>query len=113
MRVVDDVDDAIEHIARYSTGHTEAVRIVFDPTVISYGAQADGIVTVARRASEAAASDQVLCVFFREDYTLETVSGWETLGMRGTCSDGFLFKGEAPAKQIFPKRHETKLSECG
>lgn len=25
VRVVDDVDDAIEHIARYSTGHTEAV----------------------------------------------------------------------------------------
>jgi acyl-CoA dehydrogenase len=39
--------------------------------VISYGAQADGVVTVARRSAEAGPSDQVLCVFLREDYTLE------------------------------------------
>jgi hypothetical protein len=31
-----------------------------DATVISYGAEADGIVTIARRAGEAAGSDQVL-----------------------------------------------------
>ena len=74
-------------------------------TVISYGAQADGIVTVARRASEAAASDQVLCVFFREDYTLETVSGWETLGMRGTCSAGFRLRAKGSPEQVLPARY--------
>ena len=37
-----------------------SISLVRNATVISYGAQADGIVTIARRAADAAASDQVL-----------------------------------------------------
>src|SRR3981189_781751 len=58
-------------------------------TVMSYGAQADGIVTTARRAPEAPATDQVLVALLRQDYSLEHLSAWDTLGMRGTCSAGF------------------------
>ena len=36
------------------------ISLVRNATVISYGAQADGIVTIARRANDAAGSDQVL-----------------------------------------------------
>ena len=36
------------------------ISLVRNATVISYGAQADGIVTIARRANDAASSDQVL-----------------------------------------------------
>src|SRR5258708_22101554 len=43
--------------------------------VISYGAQADGVVTTARRSAEASASDQVLVVFLKEDYALERLIG--------------------------------------
>ncbi|MDP4022647.1 acyl-CoA dehydrogenase family protein [Methylobacterium sp. NEAU 140] len=74
-------------------------------TVISYGAQADGIVTVARRAAEAGASDQVLCVFLKEDYTLERLNGWETLGMRGTCSSGFRLRARGRPEQVLPARY--------
>src|SRR5690606_11335002 len=42
-------------------------------------------------------------IFLKDQYTLERTHVWDTLGMRGTCSDGFLFKGEAPAKQILPR----------
>ena len=56
-----------------------------DATVISYGAEADGIVTIARRADDAAGSDQVMLAITRDDYTLEQTLAWETLGMRGTC----------------------------
>src|SRR5690242_3400913 len=38
-------------------------------TVISYGAHADGVVTTARRAPDAAPSDQVLVAFLKSDYT--------------------------------------------
>jgi hypothetical protein len=62
------------------------ISLVRNATVISYGAQADGIVTIARRASDAAASDQVLVAFTRDDYTLERSLEWETLGMRGTAA---------------------------
>ena len=74
-----------------------------DATVISYGAHADAILITSRSHAEAASSDQVLTVFLKDQYTLERTVEWDTLGMRGTCSDGFLFKGEAPAAQILPK----------
>lgn len=45
----------------------------------------------------------MLTAFLKDQYTLEKTHVWNTLGMRGTCSDGFLFKGEAPACQILPK----------
>ena len=82
----------------------EGVEIALEraATVISYGAQADGIVTTARRSSEAASSDQVLVVFLKEDYTLERTLEWDTLGMRGTCSAGFALKALGSTDQILP-----------
>ncbi len=70
-------------------------RIVLlrDASVISYGAQADAVVTTARRGASADASDQVLVVFEKKNYTLEKTGGWDTLGMRGTCSAGFQPQG--------------------
>ncbi|GJE56820.1 acyl-CoA dehydrogenase family protein [Methylobacterium thuringiense] len=83
----------------------DGVRLDRAATVISYGAEADGIVTVARRAVDAASSDQVLCVFLKEDYTLERLSGWETLGMRGTCSSGFRLLAQGGAEQVLKARY--------
>ncbi|NNH33167.1 acyl-CoA/acyl-ACP dehydrogenase [Rhizobium sp. SEMIA 4085] len=74
-----------------------------DATVISYGAHADAVLITSRSHTEAASSDQVLTVFLKGQYRLERTVEWNTLGMRGTCSDGFLFKGEGPAAQILPK----------
>ena len=71
-------------------------------TVISYGEAADGIVTTARRSPEAASSDQVLVAFLKEDYALERLNGWDTLGMRGTCSAGFTLSASGRADQILP-----------
>ncbi|WP_112942667.1 MULTISPECIES: acyl-CoA dehydrogenase family protein [unclassified Rhizobium] len=78
-------------------------RLEKDATVISYGAHADAILITSRAHADAAPSDQVLTAFLKDQYTLEKTHAWNTLGMRGTCSDGFLFKGEAPASQILPK----------
>jgi len=78
-------------------------RLTKDATVISYGAHADAIMVTSRSSEKAAPSDQVMTVFKRGQYTIDKTVDWDTLGMRGTCSDGFLFKGEAPAVQIFPK----------
>jgi acyl-CoA dehydrogenase len=90
---------AVEH------GGTE-ISLVRNATVISYGAQADGIVTIARRANDAAASDQVLVAFTKDNYTLERNLEWETLGMRGTCSAGFELKATGSAEQIFPEAYD-------
>ena len=72
-------------------------------TVISYGANADGIVTTARRSADAAGSDQVLIVFLKDDYTLSALQGWQTLGMRGTCSEGYVLRAKGDPEQILPE----------
>jgi acyl-CoA dehydrogenase len=71
-------------------------------TVMSYGEQADGIVTTARRAPDAAPSDQVLVVFEKADYALNRTLEWDTLGMRGTRSAGFALKAEGHEAQVMP-----------
>jgi acyl-CoA dehydrogenase len=76
-------------------------------TVISYGADADAIVTTARRSAEAAASDQVLTVFLKNDYSLESIVEWDALGMRGTCSAGFVLRASGSADQILPEPYEN------
>jgi acyl-CoA dehydrogenase len=76
-------------------------------TVMSYGAQADGIVTTARRSPEAPTTDQVLVALLKEDYTLDRLSGWDTLGMRGTCSAGFKLEANGAAAQILPESYQT------
>ena len=95
---------------RFSTAAVEhagaEISLVRNATVISYGAQADGIVTIARRANDAAGSDQVLLAITRDNYTLEPSLAWETLGMRGTCSAGFELKFKGTANQIFPEAYD-------
>jgi acyl-CoA dehydrogenase len=76
-------------------------------SVISYGAYADGVVTTAKRAADAAAADQVLIAFLKSDYSLTRVSGWNTLGMRGTCSEGYILKAEGAPDQILSDPYET------
>jgi len=78
------------------------IVLVRDASVISYGAQADAVVTTARRTANADASDQVLVVFEKKNYVLEKTGGWDTLGMRGTCSAGFSLKAVGNPSQIMP-----------
>ncbi|WP_152047370.1 acyl-CoA dehydrogenase family protein [Aureimonas psammosilenae] len=75
-----------------------------DASVISYGAHADLILATARRDRDAPSSDQVLVALLRDQLSLERTSRWDTLGMRGTCSDGFLLEArDVPVVQILPK----------
>jgi acyl-CoA dehydrogenase len=91
---------AVQHTGR-------RISLERDATVISYGAEADGIVTIARRDDAAAGSDQVLMAITKDDYSLESTMGWETLGMRGTCSAGFRLRFEGSDEQIFPDSYGT------
>jgi acyl-CoA dehydrogenase len=84
----------------------EQVTLERKATVISYAVEADGIVTTARRAADAAGSDQVLLVLLKADYTLERLQVWDTLGMRGTHSEGFTLRARAAAEQIMPEPYE-------
>jgi acyl-CoA dehydrogenase len=80
-------------------------------TVISYAVEADGVVTTARRAPDAAGNDQVLLVLLKSDYTLERLQVWDTLGMRGTHSEGFTLRARAVTGQLMPEPYERIHSQ--
>ena len=75
-------------------------------TVVSYGAYADAILTTARRSADALPSDQVLVALVKDDYQLEPSVDWNALGMRGTCSLGFTFKGGGEIDQVLPESYQ-------
>lgn len=81
----------------------DGFRLSKDASVISYAKAADAILVTARRAPEAASSDQVMVVVRKADCTLEQTSAWDTLGMRGTCSEGFRLVSAGLAEQVFPR----------
>ena len=78
--------------------------VVFEkkaPTV-SYGAHADDFLTTMRRAPDADPGDQVLVLTHAAQTELEPAGSWDSLGMRGTCSPGFVVRARAPKEQILP-----------
>jgi acyl-CoA dehydrogenase len=71
------------------------------PTV-SYGGHADDLLTTLRAHPDAAPGEQV-AVLHRTDATvLEPTGTWDPLGMRGTCSPGFIVKATVAPEQALP-----------
>jgi acyl-CoA dehydrogenase len=80
------------------------------PTV-SYGAYADDLLTTLRRSPESEPGDQV-CVLTRKDqHTLEQTSSWDPLGMRGTCSPGYIVRARFPLEQVLPTQFARVMNE--
>jgi acyl-CoA dehydrogenase len=69
------------------------------PTV-SYGEHADDLFITLRRAPDAEPGDQVIALARKEQVELEPTGTWDPLGMRGTCSPGFVVRGRFPAEQV-------------
>jgi acyl-CoA dehydrogenase len=78
--------------------------------VISYGEAADYILATCRRSPDAPPSDQVHVLVARDRYQLQALSGWDTLGFRGTCSAGFVLQAAGPVDQILPAPFADILS---
>jgi acyl-CoA dehydrogenase len=72
-------------------------RLVKQAPVISYGQHADAVLATARRTADSPPADQVMVVCEQGSIELTPVSGWDTLGYRGTCSLGFLLEATGPA----------------
>lgn len=71
------------------------------PTV-SYGEHADDLLTTLRRGPDAEPGDQVVVLTRKGQVTLEPAGTWDPLGMRGTCSPGFLVRAEFLPEQVLP-----------
>jgi acyl-CoA dehydrogenase len=68
----------------------------------SYANDADLILSTARRAPDATETDQVYALLRARDLTLEATTGWDTLGLRGTCSSGMHITGRVTTDDLFP-----------
>jgi acyl-CoA dehydrogenase len=71
------------------------------PTV-SYGREADDLLTTLRRTPGAEPGDQVAALHRRDQTELEPAGTWDPMGMRGTCSPGFVVRASIPVEQVLP-----------
>ena len=86
-------------------------RLQKDAPVMSYAEHCDDILVTARRAPDAAPSDQVIVLVPRREATLEKRGNWDTLGMRGTCSLGFKVTYEGPSERVVPQPYAEISSQ--
>jgi acyl-CoA dehydrogenase len=82
--------------------HDGRIRVSKCAPVISYGEEADDILLTARRARDAAASDQVLVLVRKADIGLARTGDWDAVGMRGTRSFSFSLEAEGTVDQVLP-----------
>ena len=80
------------------------------PTV-SYGAFADDLLTTLRRTPDAEPGDQVVALTNRDQVTLEQTGTWDPLGMRGTCSPGYIVRAEFDPAQVLETPFSTVATE--
>lgn len=80
----------------------ETFKLDKQAPVISYASAADAILVTCRRAPDAGRNDQSVVLVRKQDCMLKEISGWDTMGFRGTCSNGYALTSSGNAKQVFP-----------
>ncbi|MFJ3383191.1 MULTISPECIES: acyl-CoA dehydrogenase family protein [unclassified Curtobacterium] len=82
-------------------GSATRIRLRKDAPVISYATEADAVFVTARRHPDAPASDQRLVVCWTADTVLSQTSTWDTMGLRGTCSNGWVLDASTTVDAVF------------
>jgi acyl-CoA dehydrogenase len=80
------------------------------PTV-SYGAYADDLLTTLRANPDAGAGDQIAALTRNDQHTLEQKGSWDPLGMRGTCSPGYVVRATLSPDQVLAAPFATIMTE--
>jgi acyl-CoA dehydrogenase len=98
-------------IAAVTPGADGAATFEKQAPTVSYGGYADDLLTTLRRGPEADGGDQV-AVLTRADQTeLEETGTWDPLGMRGTCSPGYVVRATFGAEQVLAAPFPTIAAE--
>lgn len=98
-------------IAALTSDTDRWVRFEKQAPTVSYGEYADDLATTLRRSPEAEPGDQVLVISSREQTSLEAAGSWDVLGMRGTCSPGFVVRARVPVEQVLQTPFARVASE--
>jgi len=105
--------DVRKSLAAVQPGRESAHQVHFEKkaSTISYGAYADDLLTTLRRNPDAGPGDQVLVLTHVPETEMKQTSTWDTLGMRGTCSPGFVVRATCLADQVLPVPFATISAE--
>jgi acyl-CoA dehydrogenase len=98
-------------IAAVTPGDDGSLTLVKQAPVVSYGAHADDFYTTARRGPDAEEVDQVLVLHHRDQTEMELTGTWDTIGLRGTCSPGFVVRARFAPEQVLSAPFSTVMSE--
>ncbi|WP_022981211.1 acyl-CoA dehydrogenase family protein [Ideonella sp. B508-1] len=79
--------------------------------VISYAPAADVILVSARRAEDAAASEQRLVAVLAEQYTLHPHAPWNPIGMRGARTDRYDLQVCCAPEQVYAEPFSVHMSQ--
>ncbi|WP_202596799.1 acyl-CoA dehydrogenase family protein [Curtobacterium oceanosedimentum] len=99
--------DARRSTCAIETSAAGRIHLHKEAPVISYATEADAVFVTARRDAGAAPSDQRLVVCLPEDTTLTQTSTWDTLGLRGTCSHGWVLDAETHEDRVLRDDYAT------
>jgi acyl-CoA dehydrogenase len=80
------------------------------PTV-SYGNYADDLLVTVRRSEDAEPGEQVLALALKDQISLEQKGTWDPLGMRGTCSPGYVVSATFAPEQVIPTPFSKAMPE--
>jgi len=106
-----DVRRSIAAIESVPDSVDDSIRFEKKASTISYGAYADDLLTTVRRSATADGGDQVLVLTHISEMEMKPTNEWDTLGMRGTCSPGFVVQATGCRDQVLPVPFATIASE--
>ncbi|MBA3866477.1 MAG: acyl-CoA/acyl-ACP dehydrogenase [Solirubrobacterales bacterium] len=92
--------DMGKSVAALSAPENGSVSFEKQAPTVSYGDYADAFLTTVRRGPDAEPGDQVLVLSRRDQMQMEPQGTWDPMGMRGTCSPGYVASAQIPVEQI-------------
>jgi acyl-CoA dehydrogenase len=87
-------------IAAVTPGENGTASFEKQAPTVSYGAHADDLLTTLRRGPDADGGDQVAVLTRADQVQLEQTGSWDPLGMRGTCSPGYVVRATFAPEQV-------------
>jgi acyl-CoA dehydrogenase len=106
-----DVRRSIAAIQPETDSPSDLIQFEKKASTISYGAHAEDLLTTVRRGPNADPGDQVMVLTHLSEMEVKQTSQWDTLGMRGTCSPGFIVGAKCSADQVLPAPFATIAAE--
>jgi acyl-CoA dehydrogenase len=98
-----DLRKSVAAIERRANSPEGSIHFEKAASTISYGAHADDLLTTVRCGPDAEPGDQVLVLTHLSAMETKQTGVWDTLGMRGTCSPGFVVRATCLPDQVLPE----------